>query len=249
MSKLLDQLSEIDKELEILCAGDEIRVVIEEFESTVDDLEPQCKALQQSLTERSALLEYPNEFQIDDIGESEEISKAHSRECFSALLSSWDENPANIRQNGSVAQFRDAVVVYQKSLTANNRRKWADWTDSLAKLFLIADAQIESVKHVPDYKGPIAAYRRKYEDFSTFASKMPTEAAIINQVRKLADELSKIRRNISFDLPPKILRFFEALDRDGRYPLSKLDPEIYEWLKENNGLKDLSISRRGYKSF
>ena len=126
MSKLQNQLSEIDKELEILCAGDEIRVVIEELESSVDELAPECEALEQAFIERAVLIEHPNTFQIDDVAGSEELPMESSRECFSTLLSFWDESPASIRQNGSVGRFRDAVAAYRKSVSANNGLIWCD---------------------------------------------------------------------------------------------------------------------------
>jgi hypothetical protein len=219
------------------------------MESAIDDLDPQCIAMQRALAERAALLEYPSSFNFADVLELEDSTKSTASECFLALLASWREKASEIRQNGSVAQFRDAAQTYQKTVAANNKQKWSGWTSDLETQFLIADAQIESVKHVPDYKAPIATYKRKCEEFYSANQVVPTKTEAIEQIQQLSKDLGKIRNSISFDLPPKILRFYELLDRDGLYPLSRLDSDIYDWLKDHDGLKDLTIRRRGNTPF
>ena len=85
--------------------------------------------------------------------------------------------------------------------------------------------------------------REKTERFNTLSDEIPRDPTDLRKIVELADSLKRIRDGMQFQLPRSVLRFYDALDRDGHVPLSKLDDDTHQWLAENNGLKDLAIKR------
>jgi exonuclease VII small subunit len=244
MTQLSDQLAEIGRELDVLLAGDDNRRIIEEVESATEKLRPAQLLLSSALAHRRALCGPPVDYSAPQFADTEDPLYCHLQESYEALKEKWQENPASVRQRGAVGKFCESVKSYAELVEEHSTSSWEAWRDSLERQFGIATAQLESVKNVLDYAGPITKYKQGMELFAGLSRRLPEDRHVLQKIKAAADELKNIKDGLVFDLPKKVVNFFNALDRDGQFPLSRLDSEIGDWLAENDGLKDLAVVRR-----
>ncbi len=244
MTRLSDQLAEIGRELDILLAGDDNRRVIGELELATEELEPTRALLDNALLRRRALCGPPVNCAPYQFTAAEEPLYGSLRHAYETLREAWQDDPANVRQKGVVGEVRECADDYAEVVEKNNTGTWEEWKNSLEREFLIATAQIESIKNVLDYAGPITRYKQGVERFAALARQLPEDSHALQQMKTIAEELTKIKGGFVFVLPQKVLDFYNALDHDGHFQLARLDTEIKDWLVKNDGLKDLAIVRR-----
>ena len=243
MTRLGDQLDEIGRELDLLIAGHDNRRVIAELETAIDELEPVCAALVLTSKRRDTLRGSPREFQLEKFNEEERTLRLGLRERLSALEKTRQEDPASVRQRGNVSEMCQSALEYRKCVDKNSSSSWDAWRQSLERQFLIAAPQLESIRNVLDYAEAIARYKQEAERFKEFSRSIPENGTLLKELKDLAGRLKKIKEGFVFNLPRKVVAFYDLLDRDGHFPLERLDPEVSKWLADNDGFKDLTIVR------
>lgn len=249
MIELVSQVADVEREVDLLLASDETIRAIEEVESALDELEQSYNRYVDSMRQRSALLKFPDFFGFDDVNSDEIALRQQAVEAFDKVSVAWDENRARIRQSGTVGDLVAVLSNYTNAINANTKAKWFDWVNGLASDFAISEAELVSVKSVPDYIRPIEIFKRCRDEFTIAAKNVPEEAPAITRLAGQANKLREIKGSLRFDLPEFVLEFFDTLNRDGAFPFAKLTPELSDWLSENNELKNLSIVRRGISRF
>ena len=243
MTRLGDQIGELSHEVDLLLAGDDNRRVIEEIETAIDELEPTTMSLEHALANRRILCTSPD-FKFDAFADEEAKLCLRLRQRYADMRKVWLEDPGSLRQRGLVAQFRRSSDDYCVAVVRNNAATWNAWIQDLEQRFLVAGPQLESIRNVLDYRDAIARYKQGADRFSVLARAIPDDEAGLTAILDLSNNLRTIRQGFVFDLPKVVVSFYDALDRDGSVPLSKLTPEVADWLRDNDGVRDLAINRR-----
>lgn len=248
----LDQDIETTTQLiQLFESGDDTKTYIEEVTAILDSIEPLADKLDGAIRVRRRLDDSEVDFEFNDtlVGIRNIIAKFVEQET--GIAKSWKEASYKIRQNGVVQDFSVAANGLCSQLVALNKLAWDEWVDELKAKFSVIEAQIESVANVPEYAGLVIDYKNKNSRFIELSDGVPEDpdgvGEFIAKILSLADSLVTLRTEIRFDLPAEILDFFNALDRDGTFPLEKYGVEIMEWLRENNGLKGLVVSKKGFR--
>jgi hypothetical protein len=244
MTRLLEQLAEIGRELDLLIAGDDNRRVIEEVEGATKELEAKQSVLGNAVLHRQALLGPPVDFSTQEVAEEEGPLLVFLRDKYRLLEETWKADPSSVRQSGCVGDFCRLLDGYVRCLEKNSANTWDSWKVLLERQFAVADAQLESVKSVLDYAGEIAKYKQSAARFSELSQRIPNTPGVLNEMNALAVALKKTREGLIFNLPRKVVDFYNALDRNGQFPFTNLDPEVSQWLEKNDGMKDLAVVRR-----
>ena len=244
MISLNEQIAELDRELDLLLAGDDNRVAIEEVESALNDLDHCYRNVMATMGRKKILTSFPNEFTLDEENGEESGFKQVVLEKYGSLVNAWEENRSRIRQSGTVGEFIEALGAFQRCMEITSQTCWGNWVNKISSDISIADAQLESVKSVLDYATPIQKYKIGRDSFSEKTSQVPNSIDEIQALINLSEKLKKIKSELKFNLPAKVLSFYDQLDREGTFPLGRFDSELSDWLTENGGLKDLSITRR-----
>jgi len=244
VTELATQIGRLAEQLETLVAVEENRQVIEELDHAIDQIEPEYHACVEVIHCRRTLETRPDRFATEQFATSESIVANETKEKLLRLKEVWTEDRRRVWHSGAAGEFRDALEAFRVCLEQNNQTLWLQWIKELEQRFLISEVELESIKNVPAYQESVRRYRIEFQNFQDLSKRVPDEASKIEDVERLAGDLHCIRTGINFDLPNDVLKFFDRLDRDGFVPLRDLDENVRHWLAENNGLKDLAVSRR-----
>lgn len=245
MTILTAQIEKVEREVDFLSASAETRTAIDEVESALGALEGSFAGWLSILAERNALAEFPNIFQFEDMLEAELALKIRIIELYKLAAEAWETDRTRIKQSGTVGVLADALVDCQKLVRGNNKKVWIEWANSVASDFAISDAELDSIINVPAYSLPIQNFKEGRDKFSSAIQEVPNNSIQVGRLTELARSLQEIKGSLEFKLPKFVMEFFDTLNRDGTYPLSKLSAELSEWLSKNDELQNLSISRRG----
>ena len=244
MSALKAKISALNRDLDLLLAGDENRRIIDEVERATEELAAVAAPLEHATACRVILIGNPVGCSSYEFIVQEAPLYARVFAKFQALKRAWQEDPAAVRQSGAVGDFCESVREYVGVIDSNSVASWTTWRDGLERTFSIASVQLDSIKNVLNYAVPIARYRQGIIRFANLTRVVPTTPSDLQKIVAEASALATIKEELVFDLPPKVVAFFDALDRDGQVALGTLDPEVRVWLTEHDGVKDLVIVRR-----
>lgn len=245
MTKLAEQIQSVGREIDLLLAGDKTRLAIEEISLAHEELEGALESLLENLNQRRSLQEGDDHFTFTDDEDAELAAWSAVITNYDLVVSAWEEDRAKVRQCDGFGELVEIVDSTARSIGRSNRKKWRSWLDALSRDFSVSEAELENVRHVPEYKGAIAKYSSDFTRFAELARQLPESAGETRRIRDLANRMSEIKASLDFSLPEFVLEFYRALDEDGSFPLDKVSDKLMQWLADNSALKSLGVVRRG----
>jgi hypothetical protein len=91
----------------------------------------------------------------------------------------------------------------------------------------------------------IAAYQTHYGVYASLVKiSMPRSANDVAQLSQFIANCRAEAAKITFDVPPDVQRFFQAIQSDSA-TLAALTPDVLRWLSENGQLARYRIRRAG----
>ena len=245
MTKLAEQIQEVDREIDLLLASDETRLAIDEIELAHEQLESCFENLSEELLNRQSLQEGDEGFNFSDAEEAESSRWPSVLSNYDLVLAAWGEDKVKVRQSAAFGDLVQNLEDVADLIGRNSRKEWKEWVESKERSFAVSDAEIESIQHVPEYKQAIVRYRSGVAEFDGLVKRLPESSDGTNRIGNLADRLSEIKSGFDFSLPEYVLAFYKALDDNGSFPLDKVSDKLMRWLTENSALKNLAVVRRG----
>jgi hypothetical protein len=88
-------------------------------------------------------------------------------------------------------------------------------------------------------------YRGLHQRLQAAFQQLPQDAASIEQVKRLAQQLETAAQGFNFDVPAAVKTFLEAVQTVAGAPLDLLTPDVVDWLKANNSYEAYRISAKG----
>jgi hypothetical protein len=242
---LLDsQVAEIERELTQLLASADNKKRIEEYGTATTELLAIGGILREAVERRETLRRSEEDFQLGPAADVERPLLKRLTDSLAKVRQAWDEDRVKIRQGGAVGKLRTAAETFAQRVDGNSTQRWESWRKEAESQFGVAEAQLESIKHVMDFRDQVSRYRQLADDFRAATQVVPRTPEALASIRATVRELNGIKSGLKFDLPAEVTAFFEALDRDGSFPLGKMVPTVERWLADNNGFRDLVIARR-----
>lgn len=110
---------------------------------------------------------------------------------------------------------------------------WARW---IAALGTVEHPQsLESrVPHSDENMRLLGQYRQTWSRLQPFvAGPSPMEAAVLDEVRTLVEQLTRLRGAMVIDAPPEVLHFLSAVEA-GRATLADASDAVMAWLRERD---------------
>ena len=240
--ELANQIVEVDSELDLLLQSSENRDAIAETDQLFVELEPAYKNLDLACSTKSVLQSLPEPFAIKT--SEEELSSINSmNSSVRAFRIGWDEHGYKLRTKTEKVTLLESINTFVDRSSHNNKYAWREFVRDLLSKFEVLDIELQSVKVVAKNSIKVDDFISKRESFRVTQRNFPQSTKDIQQLEKLARELTDIRQTIKWNPPKAVKEFFENLDSG--VPLSELTTEIREWLEDNDALKDLHIMRRG----
>jgi len=124
--------------------------------------------------------------------------------------------------------------------------KWA-WRTHIEELGAPEDPAWlrQRAPSTPANDAAIAAYEKHYSVYSGLArSSMPRGAGDLAQMSEALEACRVEAAKITFDVPPDVQRFFQAIQAD-RATLALLTPVVLEWLRSNEQLDHYRVRSAG----
>ena len=241
MTELKNQINSIERQIELLIAGDDTRQAIEELRETVNVLEPVVNSLKELFSIRKNCTENSHFFTIEFF-ESEQLQVLEKAKIsYQNLAEASKEDITDLRQRGLVGEFRDALKQFNDVLKFSNDNTWKNSCDKLESGFMVTEAQLNSIENVPGHRSLVEEYKTTKDKFDKLSGNPSSNSDIVSSLESYAIDLSAIKDKIKFDMPDNVKKFYDRLHRHGDYPLDQCDEEVFDWLRENDGLKDLCI--------
>lgn len=244
MTELEKQIDKVNREVDLLMASDETRLAIEEIEWAHESLNSVLVNFDYESTIRQAMLESEEDFNLSDIESIESTIWSHIISSYDLVREVWEDNKTKVRQDAAFQDLVQSLTNLAKSMQQNNKRKWHEWVTAEATSFSVSDAELESIRHVPEYKEDIRRFKAGIADFSQLESRLPNEVDAIVKLKALSNRLREIKSGFNFSLPEYVLRFYRELDENRSFPLNRIDEKLMKWLADNDELKNLAVTRR-----
>lgn len=244
MTRLDGLVTEIGKELDSLLTSEDNKKAIDEYEATVEELRKILPVLGEAVERRQALSSSADDFQFEGTADAERLPLKRLVESSMKVQQTWEEDRFKIRQSGAIGRLRKAVCSYSELLEENSHEQWQDWRTTVEAQFGIAVGQLESIKHVLDFRDHVLRYQKRKVEFRSESRELPRTPATLKALLAIVQELTSIKGLLTFDLPGPVTKFYETLEREGSYPFGEISPEVGQWLADNDGLRDLVIVRR-----
>jgi hypothetical protein len=86
----------------------------------------------------------------------------------------------------------------------------------------------------------IKRYDALYQSFRAAFDALPQDDAVIERVKRIANELAETAKAFDFNVPKEVKAFLEAIQTGGA-PLALLTGTVQEWLKANNAFDSYRI--------
>jgi hypothetical protein len=244
VTRLYYQVAEVSQELDQLVAAADNRTLIAEYETATTELQEIGEKLSAAVQRRTALRLSGDDFQLEAAMAVEKPLFDRLKNSLEKVRQTWDDNRRKIRQGGAIGRLRTATEAYAQRVDGNSTENWEAWCKEVEGQFGIADAQLESITHVMNFRGEVARFRLRSEEFRSATRIVPRTPEALVSIRAIVAELMSIKGGLSFDLPPQVTAFYEELDRNGFVQLGTMSPTVEQWLADNRGLQDLVITRR-----
>lgn len=86
----------------------------------------------------------------------------------------------------------------------------------------------------------IKRYEALYQSFRAAFDALPQDGAMIERVKRIANELTETARAFNFDVPKEVEAFLKAIQTGGA-PLALLTGTVQDWLKANDAFDSYRI--------
>jgi len=175
-----------------------------------------------------------------------DAKRAHLRHNASQVLE-------RLKSNGDIAQLTDdaswtRLLASVEGLTEEleNSGELA-WRSHIEKLGAVEDPAWlrQRAPSTPMNDAAIAAYQKHYGVYSGLVRPaLPRSAGDLAQLSQILDACRTEAAKVTFDVPPDVQRFFQAIQSDSA-TLAVLTPSVLEWLGENGQLEHYRIRSVG----
>jgi len=242
MPSLSDQLSAIDRQLNLLSSSSENATAISEINALVSELEVPYQSLEDNWTKRQNLQTLPDEFLVG-MGAEEPTDIDGLVSLMELIESEWSENGYRLRQAREKTTLIEKMNALSDVFSTKNKRVWKGYVGAERARFAVTEAEMTSARLVNRNTEKVRKYERYLSQFNELANDLPSSPESIEDLKKVANSLEQLKTEIEWQLPDEVKRFYQELDAGA--PLSSLTKTVLEWLEEHNALKDLHIKRKG----
>lgn len=250
-NSLLDDILIMDTQLDLVIGGDENRNVIEKYEQISSSLTPSENILSSLIPHQEALVN------ILDIGKGKlpedvytelKVQFDSTKFIFNNLMEAWITEDYLISQNSLLGDTKESIRTLNKLLTEFHQAVWDIWVNEQRNNFHEPEELIETQKDIPHLSDIYQNYTSTLSKFNLSAKELPQSKGVLDTMLVDTKELSELRKQMEFDLPPEVQSFFKELNQgfgsSKSAPLKMMTKDVMKWLIESNEISNFIIKRK-----
>lgn len=251
MTKLAEQVGEIDHEIEIGRSNQEHKVALDTYAAilnisiqTLDDIQ---KAIQQRgvLNAQLSIKEAPG-------FAGEEFKKRQTAlTCLNELEAAWQESDYKVKQSGEFSKFTTAIKNYGDTLAQHTLKMFETWVEDADSQISVPQAILDLQRNLPGLRELVTIYDREYANFKAWSRRIPG-AVEAQQLLATIKEIKTVTSKMDPDVPEPVKQFFDALQNasgTSGAPLRLLTDDVVKWLGDHGQTENYVIRRKGHSSW
>jgi len=251
MTKLAEQVADMDREIEVGRSNHEHKVALEAYAAIWNASAPALEAIRNTARQRAVL---KAELSITEDPASA-VEQAAKRETAVATLNDlkarWQECDYKVKQSGEFAKFTTAIKNYVASLGQQTEDMFRAWVAETDAQIAVPEAILDLQRKVPDLRDLADKYDRAYGTFKSLSIRLP-EVADAQQLLEACASIRAVKEGMVLDLPESVKKFFDALQGASGAsgaPLALLNDDVRQWLDRHGQTENYVIRRKGRASW
>lgn len=156
----------------------------------------------------------------------------HANTLFQNLKSTWEKDENSVIQpHDFFSKIRFTKI--EQDIKIELEEGWKEFIDEKRPSLNIG--QLEVLKNIPDLKNDVITLREKLDTINEQKKKFPKEKSDFSLVLSIANEMIQLWEKLSSkDIPEPMMEFLKEAGSFDGIKLSKITPEIFKWLNDNN---------------
>lgn len=151
---------------------------------------------------------------------------------------------AQLTDDASWTRLLASVEGLAEDIDTSAKAAWRSYVNDQGKLEA-PDWLRNRAPSTPMNDAAIAAYQTHYGVYAGLANRtMPRSAEDLTQLPQIIANCREEAAKITFDVPPDVQRFFQAIQSDSA-TLASLTPAVLQWLAENGQLERYRVRSAG----
>ena len=246
MTKLSEQISEVNGELEVYKGFSSDNTTVREYKFIIDKLESIPESIERSISEIKMLSILNGEAECRVLDADEVKILGLTNEAFKAFRDHWNKEDVNARQGEFLDDFLNVNKLLTNGMREKNKLAWTECLNAfnlkVLDHHLLIDDQLEFDKEA---SARTSRFKSASVDYKSKTRKIPTNVIDANYVLALVDELEQILNEAtSKKLPDDVLKFIKAAKTYDGAPLELLTEEVKAFLESKKQIGVYSIKLR-----
>lgn len=251
MTKLAEQVAEVDHEIEVGRSNHEHKVALDAYAAILNASTPALEAIRSAKKKRTVLNAELSIEEDPTSAEQQRGKRETALACLNELEAAWRESDYKVKQSGEFAKFSTAIKNYATSLAQQTEDMFRAWVEETDAQIAVPEAILDLQRKVPDLRDLADEYDRAYESFQALSRRLPGVAEA-QQLLAAREAIKTAKAGMITDLPGPVKRFFDALQSasgTGGAPLKLLNDDVLKWLEEHGQTESYVIRRKGRSSW
>jgi hypothetical protein len=236
MTQIKAYAEEIDNNLNI----QSLAVNIEASKAIFDKLEKDVVAIQQ-LAQTYHVFKTHVGFEHQLYDKFTNLSEALKK-----VKNIWQKNKEQLREDKKFAELLQSLEGCHTAFKQTLHEYWQQYMQNLKQEFFVEKTLFNGVAYLPGQVKVYTDYVAKQKEFDSKSKALPLDVDALQSILDISKQLTALRAEMRFDVPQVVQNFLQHLNGSStaNVNLSDMTPEIYQWLYENDHLKNFTVQRK-----
>lgn len=247
MTKLAEQIAEINHEIEVGRSNHEHKVALDAYAAILNAGTPALEAIRRVMEQRMVLTAELSIEEDPGFAVPQRERRKIALGCLEELAAAWQESDYKVKQSGEFAKFSTAIKSYGASLALETDNMFRAWVEETDAQIAVPEGILDLQRKVPDLSDLADKYDQAYESFKAKSRRLPCVAEA-RDLLATRDSIETAKAGMIYDLPDPVKRFFDALQSasgTGGAPLKLLNDDVLNWLEQHGQTENYVIRRKG----
>lgn len=158
----------------------------------------------------------------------------------------WQKDKEQLRENENFAELLQYLEGCHTAFKQTLHEYWQQYVQNLKQEFFVEKTLLNGVAHLPGQVKVYTDYVAKQKEFDNKSKALPLYVDDLKSLQDISKQLTALRADMRFDVPQVVQMFLQRLNGSSTaiVNLSDMTPEIYQWLYENDHLKNFTVQRK-----
>lgn len=247
MTTLNEQITQLEQELALNKNASNVHYILGEYEAIRSSFADVNTSLNTILEHYRVLKNLPEDAPSQMIF-SDDLKQSAKKARFSlkAFTDRWAAEAHQARQGNELARATEILNSTLSSCQKEAKDCWKSWIQALQQMVTVEEARLANQMNIPGQKQIVTDFIKERKRFNDLKKRLPDQTDVIMEIIQLQENMTALKGQMKFDLPPDVDAFFKELDAlSNDVSLDFLTSDVLQWLKDNHMLGDFIVTRKG----